>query len=100
MSIKFIMQWDIDTDKESEYYDFIVNKYIPKIQQMGLGDIRFWYTTYGKCEQIQASGVVRDEAQAKKILQNKEWQALHQRLVELVDNYSQKLIPATKGFQI
>lgn len=100
MSIKFIMHWDIDTQKESAYYDFIVNKFIPKIQHLGFVNIQFWYTTYGECEQIQASGIVRDQAQAQTILQSDEWSDLYQQLIDLVDNYSHKLISATKGFQL
>ncbi len=100
MSVKLIMEWDIDQEKESDYYQFVVNDFIPKIQQLGMIDIQFWYTTYGECKQIQASGVMADEGQATTVLNSDEWDDLFVRLDEMVDNYEQKLIPATGGFQL
>ncbi len=100
MRVKILMQWDIDDSKESDYYDFIVNEFIPRLQRLGLTDIQFWYTTFGKCEQIQASGVANDLEQANVILESDEWDDLNFQLVEMVENYSQKLIKATGGFQL
>ena len=100
MSVKLLMQWDIDNSKESDYYDFIVNDFIPRIQRLGLADIQFWYTTYGDCEQIQASGVMADREQASTILKSEDWDNLLTQLSDMVTNYQQKLIKATGGFQL
>ena len=100
MRVKILMQWYIDNSKESDYYDFNVNEFIPRIQRLGLTDIQFWYTTFGKCEQIQASGTIRDREQAHTILASEEWEDLSLQLNDMVENYSQKLISATGGFQL
>ena len=100
MTVKLLMQWDIDDSKESDYYDFVVNEFIPRIQRLGMGDIEFWFTTFGECEQIHASGIMADQMQATLIMQSDEWDDLQTRLGDMVENYEQKLIKATGGFQI
>lgn len=100
MAVKLLMHWDIDKDKESDYYNFIVHDFIPRIQRLGLRDIQFWYTTYGKCEQIQASGIVDDSSQAHLIMGSDDWRDLQERLGDMVTNYDQKLVAATNGFQL
>lgn len=100
MSVKLLMQWDIQSEKASEYSNFIAHEFIPRIQRLGLDDIQLWYTTYGNCEQIQASGMLEDKAQASLVLESDEWDDLLTRLNDLVTNYTQKMIAATKGFQL
>ncbi len=94
------MQWDISEGKESEYYDFVVNEFIPRLQQLGLNDLQFWYTTYGEAEQIQASGIVPTKEQANTIINSEEWEDLTLQLSDLVEDFDQKAIPATNGFQL
>lgn len=100
MPVKVIMQWDIVEGKESEYYDFVVNEFIPRLQQLGLDDLQFWYTTYGEAEQIQASGTVPTIEQANTIINAEEWDDLTLQLTDLVGDFAQKVIPATNGFQL
>ena len=95
-----MMQWDILSGKESEYYDFVVNEFIPQLQRLGLDDIEFWYTTYGDASQIQASGVVPTKEQAETIVHAEDWDNLTIQLQDMVEDYVQKIIPATGGFQL
>ena len=100
MQTKLIMKWNVSTGSESEYSEYIVNEFIPRIQRMGLRDLQFWYTSYGDCEQIQASGIAQTEEQMRKILMSEEWVQLEQRLDDMVTNLSSKVIKATGGFQL
>lgn len=99
MPIKLLMTWDIKTGRETEYSEFVVNEFIPRMNRLGLGDIEFWYTRYGECKQIQASGVSPTIEQMRNVLNSQEWQNLQDRLDDYVSNYSQKLIKAVRGFQ-
>jgi hypothetical protein len=100
MSVKLLMSWDISAGQENEYSEFVVNEFIPRIQRLGMGDIEFWYTRYGECKQIQASGISPSLEQMNNILTSREWRQLQQRLAEYVQGYEQKLIRASQGFQI
>lgn len=100
MQTKLIMCWDVRKEVESEYFEFLVHEFIPGLNQLGIEDIQVWYTTYGKAEQKLASGTTPDMDHMKRVLHSEEWQALVAQLNAYVEGYSQKVIPATKGFQI
>lgn len=99
MPVKLLMTWDIKVGRESEYSEFVVNEFIPRLNRLGLGEIEFWYTRYGDCQQIQASGMMPSLEQIQNILKSREWQELEQRLEDYVTDYSHKIIRATTGFQ-
>lgn len=100
MAIKLIMRWDIRSEREAEYSDFVANEFIPRINKLGLVEIQAWYTVYGDCEQILISGVTQTKDQMTYILNSDEWDRLRQRLDELVDDFGVKVVPANAGFQL
>ena len=100
MATKLLMRWDIRAEREAEYSDFVANEFIPRINKLGLVEIQAWYTVYGECEQILISGITQTADQMTYILNSDEWDRLRQRLDELVDGFSTKVITATAGFQL
>lgn len=100
MSTKLILRWDIQPGVESEYFEFMVSEFIPAFKRLGITDPSVWYTAYGESEQILVSGVTETTDHMKYVLRSKDWQRIKTRLDELVENYSQKVTPATGGFQL
>lgn len=100
MATKLIMRWDIRSERESEYSDFVANEFIPRINKLGLVEIQAWYTVFGDCEQILISGVTQTNDQMTYILNSDEWDRLRQRLDELVDDFNVKVVAANSGFQL
>ena len=100
MPVKLLIHWDINAGSESEYNDFIVNEFIRRAKRLGLQDLQFWYTSYGVCEQILASGMTESEEQMQRIIRSEEWATLETRLRDLVTNYGRKLVRAGGGFQL
>ncbi len=100
MQTKLIMRWDVRKETESEYFEFLVHEFIPGLSRLGIDDIQVWYTAYGQVEQKLASGVTPGIEQMQRVLKSEEWQGLVDRLKEYVEGYTQKIIPATRGFQI
>lgn len=100
MAAKLVMRWDIRPEMESEYFEFLVHEFIPALNRLGIADIQVWYTAFGECEQKQAEGVAQSADRIQKILQSEEWLLLTDKLQNYVRNFSQKVIPATRGFQI
>lgn len=98
--IKLLMSWDIIEGKESEYSDFIVHDFIPRCKRLGLMGMQFWYTSFGECEQIQASGKAPTIDQMRTILSSEEWANLVSQLDDYVTEFNMKVIQAADGFQL
>ncbi len=99
MAVKLIMSWDIGPEHEQEYFEFVVREFIPGVQRLGFELSDAWATVYGQHPQIMVGAVLPSYANAEKILNSQEWQALYQQLQEYVVNYSAKIVEARGGFQ-
>jgi hypothetical protein len=94
------MTWDITPGREQEYFEFVVREFIPQVQQLGMELKDAWLTMYGDQPQILASAQMADLPTMQGILDSKEWQGLVNRLLDYVENYSYKIVPAKSGFQM
>ncbi len=100
MSTKVIMRWDIRSEKESEYFEFLVHEFIPALNKLGIADILVWYTAYGDCEQKLAEGTTESVEAMASILNSEEWIILIDKLQNYVVDFDFKVVAATRGFQI
>jgi len=99
MPAKVIMTWDISSEREQEYFEFVIGEFVPSVQRMGLQPIEAWATIYGSHPQIQVGLLATDAASAQRILSSPEWVRLSEQLFGYVKNYSHKVVPARGGFQ-
>jgi hypothetical protein len=100
VTVKLIMTWDITPGREQEYFEFVVREFIPQVQQLGMELKDAWLTMYGDQPQIMASAQMSDLPSMQGIIDSKEWQGLINRLMDFVENYQYKIVPAKTGFQI
>lgn len=100
MPTKLVMRWDIRPETESEYFEFLVHEFIPGLNKLGIMDIQVWYTQFGDCEKKLASGISPSMEKMKAALNSDEFEMLLNKLQQFVENFSQKVISATGGFQI
>lgn len=103
MSVKILMNWDIKPGRDQEYFEFVVREWVPGIQRMGLQPTGAWYTVYSRSKdapQILTEGITRDYETMRGILDSDDWNVLHEKLQEFVQNYTQKIVHVTGGFQI
>jgi hypothetical protein len=100
VTVKLIMTWDITPGREQEYFEFVVREFIPQVQQLGMELKDAWLTMYGEQPQIMATAQMSDLPAMQSILDTKEWQGLVNRLMDYVENYQYKIVPAKAGFQM
>ena len=93
------MTWDINAERDQEYFEFIIGEFIPGVQRLGLQPAEAWATLYGSYPQIQVGLVAADVEQAHHILKSDDWILLQERLFSYVNNFSYKVVPARGGFQ-
>jgi hypothetical protein len=100
MTVKLLMMWDIKQGREAEFFEFQVREWVPGLQRLGLEPTDAWYTMYGASPQIMIGGTAKTLKSMKQILSTEEWQALKNQLLTMVDNYNQKVIRSSGGFQL
>ncbi len=100
MQVKIIMNWDIKPGRDQEYFEFVVREFAPGITRLGLQPTEAWFTVYGECPQIMMGGITTDFDTMRTMLDSKEWQDLHGKLMQFVSNYEQKIVRFSPGFQL
>jgi len=100
LAVKLIMTWDILPGREQEYFEFVVRDFIPGMQKLGLEVSDAWFTMYGDQPQIMAAAQSSSLASLNRILASGEWQELTRLLLDYVENFQHKIVPAKAGFQI
>lgn len=101
-NVKVIMKWDIQPEKDQEYFEFVVREWVPGITRLGIETTGAWLTVYSSDDdmpRIMAEGVTENLAEAQRILNSEQWLSLHDRLLDYVENYSQKVVRVTGEFQ-
>ncbi|HPC05189.1 MAG TPA: hypothetical protein PLI60_00585 [Anaerolineaceae bacterium] len=97
--VKLIISWDIVQDREQEYFEFLIREFLPGMQKLGFELSDAWATVFGNEPQILVGAVLPSLEQANNLLASSDWISLHNRLLDYVENYSQKLVSARGGFQ-
>ena len=100
MTVKLLMTWDILPNQEQEYFEFVMRDFIPEIKGLGISPVDVWYTMYGDQPQIMAVAKTQSQAALNVAMASKEWQRLVENLMQLVDNFSLKVVPSRTGFQL
>jgi hypothetical protein len=100
VAVKLLMTWDILTGREQEYFEFVVRDFIPGMQRLGLEPTDAWFTMYGDQPQIMASAQMPTLGSLNSVLESNEWTDLTQLLLNYVENFNYKIVPAKTGVQI
>ncbi len=98
--VKLLMTWDIVPEHEQEYFEFVIRDFIPGVQRLGCELSDAWATVYGDQPQILVGAVISSLNKARQLISSQAWIDLNLKLMEYVQNYEQKIIPAKTGFQL
>lgn len=98
--IKLLMGWDIRSNKESDYFEFMMKEFAPTIMQLGLQPTEAWYTAFGSGPQILVGSVTDDLETMIEILESPEWMDIYRQLLEYVHHYRHKVVRATGRLQL
>lgn len=98
--IKLLLTWDIKPGQDQEYFEFMVREFAPGITRLGLTPTEAWFAVYGDCPQILMEGITDDLEAMRKLLVSDDWTTLYDKLLKYVDNYQQKVVRGSPGFQL
>jgi hypothetical protein len=100
VAVKLLMSWDILPGREQEYFEFVVREFIPGIQRLGLEPTDAWFTMYGNRPQIVVSAQSGSQQELQGVLDKDGWHSLIDQLLGFVENFTYKIVPARRGFQL
>jgi hypothetical protein len=97
--VKLLISYDIVTEVQQEYVQFVMHEFIPKLQEMGLPMTEAWHTAYGDYPVRMAAFVAPSEQAMTRVLRSDEWKKLQRRLNQFVTNLEIKVVAYKEGFQ-
>ena len=100
MAVKILMTWDILPGREQDYFEFIVRDWIPGLQRLEMEPSDAWFTMYGNQPQILASVQTSSVTAMQSVLGSSEWEELTRQLLDYVEDFKYKIVPARSGFQL
>jgi hypothetical protein len=100
IGLKLLLEYDVETESLQDYYRFVMGRYIPSMQAMGLQMSEAWHTAYGDAPSRLIGFVCEDQDTMTGLLQSEKWLNLNDQLEKYVSGFSYKVVPYRGGFQI
>jgi hypothetical protein len=97
--LKLLISYDVKPDSMQMYYQFVLGRYIPVLQSLGLEMSEAWHTAYGNWPNRLVGFVSRDAATMRQVMGDDTWRELNEQLEEYVTDLRYKVIPYEEGFQ-
>ncbi len=98
--IKLLLSYEVKQEKLQEYYQFVMGRYLPALQELGFQMSEAWHTAYGEAPNRMLGFVCNDEDTMQELLSSTSWVELNDELEDYVINFDYKFIPYRGGFQL
>ncbi len=89
---KIIMSWNLNKEDESNYFEFIVQEFLPEMMKLGLRPTQAWFNLYGPGPQIISTAEPLDAdltgSDLRAIVASDDWSALMEKLSRFVSGRS------------
>ena len=95
MPVKFNQYWSVDYDKTKDYQKFIIRKFIPGMNKLGIHIVAGWTVLIGGYSDIFLEGISPDLHHLEKALRDKKYRELNQGLLNYVRHYKTKVLVGT-----
>ena len=91
-TIKFNQTWDIISQTENEYEDYVINEYFPLMEDSEIMIAGEWMVLIGDGPRIICEGRVRNTEKLIKTLSSKKFRTARRKLKGLVDQYESRIL--------
>lgn len=97
MTVKLMHYWTIIPSKVEEYAEFIIHKFIPRINGLGIHTVAGWSVLVGSYSEVIVETVSDDLDQLEMALKSPEYRRLKSDLLNYIKQYKTKvLVPLKK----
>jgi len=95
MTVKFNQYWRIDPEKTQEYEKYVLSKFIPGVNQLGIHIVAGWVVLVGGYSEILCEGITDDLHLLETALTHPKYKELNTELLNCTKSYKTKvLIPS------
>jgi hypothetical protein len=95
MPVKFNQYWTVDFEKAKDYEKFIIRKYIPGINKLGMHVVAGWAVLIGGYSENVLECVSNNLELLEHALQNKRYRELSDELQNYIKKYKTKVLVST-----
>lgn len=99
MEVKLLLAYNINPNREAEYFRYVLGEFLPTLQNVGLYMVEGWHTAYGNYPTRLLAFRADSEIELRNILNSTEWKTAKEKLLKLVRDYEQRIVPAKNVFQ-
>lgn len=99
LGYKLLLMYEVKEELLQEYYQFVMGRYVPALQSMGLQMSEAWQTAYGDAPNRLIGFVCEDQSTMMEVMNSENWIALNNQLEQFVIDFNYKVIPYRGGFQ-
>jgi hypothetical protein len=92
MTVKFNQYWRIDPEKTQEYEKFVIKKFIPELNQLGVHTVAGWVVLVGGYSEILCEGITTDLHLLETALTHPKYKELNNELLNCIKNYKTKVL--------
>jgi hypothetical protein len=96
---KLILLYNIRPNVHQEYFQFMIGRYVPAVQAMGLEMTDAYHTAYGAYPSRLVIFVARSRAVLDALLESDVWEDLNEELSTYVVDFRHKVVPYREEFQ-
>jgi len=95
MTVKLIHYWTIINSRKDDYNKFVLNKFIPGVNQLGLHTVAGWCVLVGAYSEIVMECVASDLDRLEQALNDSRYKKLKSDLLNSVKSYKTKVLVET-----
>ncbi len=93
-----LLTYNIIPLMQEDYMRFMVNVFMPMLQNIGLMRVGVWHTAYGDYPMRLLSFVAEHEVM-ERALASETWSDMEGKLKTFVEDYQMRVVPFRDGFQ-
>ena len=97
LGLKLLLSYEVDDTNLQTYQQFMMQRYVPAMQMMGLQVSEVWHTAFGAAPNRLVGFVCRDRQTIDDLLDNEMWLNLNSQLSQYVIDFSYKVVPYQRG---
>ena len=94
-----MLAYNIKPNREAEYYRYVLGEFLPALQDIGLMMVEGWHTAYGDYPVRLIGFRTQDGVDMYEVLDSPEWRKGKEKLLNMVRDYEERLVPAKNIFQ-